>query len=111
MASLMGRKRGDGRTEYLVQVRLKGHPAQTATFDRRSDAKKWAQATEPAIREGRYFPNVEAHKKTLADAIDSYLANELLSLAGTERRQLNWWGERLGGFRPGRGQPIPYRTC
>lgn len=102
MASITERKTGDGRTRFLVQVRLKGHPPQTATFDRKSDAKKWAQTTEAAIREGRFFPRTEARKKTLGDAIDGFLSEELPALADTERRnrvrQLRWWRDRLGAY-------------
>jgi hypothetical protein len=58
---------------YRVKVRLRGYPAQTATFERLTDAKRWAQQTESAIREGRYFKTTEAKKHTLGQAIDRYL--------------------------------------
>jgi len=62
MATIQERKNTAGKTNYRVQVRLKGFPTQTATFDRKTDAKKWAQATEAAIREGRHFKTTEAKK-------------------------------------------------
>jgi hypothetical protein len=55
MATIERRIADDGSISYRVKVRLKGYPAQSATFDRLTDAKKWASATESAIREGRHF--------------------------------------------------------
>jgi len=40
---------------YRVQIRLKGRSVQTATFERKTYAKKWVGETEFAIRDGRYF--------------------------------------------------------
>ncbi len=34
---------------------MRGYPAQTATFDRKTDARIWAQQTEMSIREGKRF--------------------------------------------------------
>jgi len=55
MAYIQERKTGDGKIHFRVQVRLKGYPKETATFDRKTDAKLWAQQTEAAMREGRHF--------------------------------------------------------
>src|SRR6266566_8003453 len=57
---------------YRVKVRLKGHPTQNATFQTLTEAKRWAQSIEAAIRERRYFPATEAKQHTLADLIDRY---------------------------------------
>ncbi len=62
MANIEERTAQDGTKTYRVKVRLKGFPTQTGTFHRRTDAKKWAQATEAAIREGRHFKTVAAKK-------------------------------------------------
>ncbi|MGH2611725.1 MAG: hypothetical protein ACRDFB_01595 [Rhabdochlamydiaceae bacterium] len=42
MASIKQRKAKDGKIHYDVQVRLKGHDHQHASFTRLTDAKKWA---------------------------------------------------------------------
>lgn len=55
MASIRKRTSSSGDVKYTVQVRLKGHPPEVASFERLTNAKKWAQSTEAAIREGRYF--------------------------------------------------------
>ncbi len=53
MAYIQRRSTKDGQPRYRVQVRLRGHPVQTATFERKTDAKRWAQQVESAIREGQ----------------------------------------------------------
>ena len=55
MASIQKRTSSEGGISYRVQVRIKGHPVERATFKRLTDAKNWAQATEAAIKERRYF--------------------------------------------------------
>ena len=57
MATIEQRTGNDGKTTYPVKVRLKEYPYQTATFERLTDARKWAASTESAIREGRHFKN------------------------------------------------------
>lgn len=100
MANIQCRTSADGAKTYRVQVRLKGHPAQTATFQRLTDARKWAQATEAAIREGRHFKTTEAKRRTLADLIDRYLRDVLPHKApGTveaQTIQLRWWRDQIG---------------
>jgi hypothetical protein len=46
MASIEKRVTDNGKVSYRVKVRLKGYPTQTASFDRITDAKKWAQHTD-----------------------------------------------------------------
>ncbi len=57
MANIQKRISQDGETAYRVRVRMKGYPVQTATFPRLTDARKWVQQTEVAIRQGRHFPS------------------------------------------------------
>ncbi len=40
MAYIQERKTDDGKTHYRVQVRLKGYPPASATFERKTDAKR-----------------------------------------------------------------------
>lgn len=63
---------GGGVATYRARVRAKGDPAQTASVSRKTDAKKWIANTEVAIRDGRYFPAIEARRHTLADPVDKY---------------------------------------
>lgn len=99
MASIRTRKNKDGTTSYRVDVRLKGFPHQRATFKRLTYAKKWAQHTEAAIREGRYFKTAEAKKHSLAELIDRYIAEVLPNKPKQQRiqtQQLQWWKEEIG---------------
>lgn len=99
MANIESRRAEDGSVAYRVKVRLKGQPAVSATFTRITDAKRWAQATEAAIREGRYFKTAEAKRHTLADLVDRYIREVLPHKpknASNTELQLRWWKARLG---------------
>lgn len=100
MATVEKRTQGDGVTSYRCKVRMKGHPIQTATFERLTDARKWATQTEAAIREGRHFQTVEAKRHTLAEAIERYERDTLPTLKSAPSRRLHyaWWKDRLGAY-------------
>ena len=101
MAYIQQRVTIDGRTRYRALVRLKGHPAQTATFERKTDARRWAQQTEAAIREGRHFKSSEAKRHTLAELVDRYVRNVLPNKPKSLRiqtQQLAWWKEQIGNY-------------
>jgi integrase len=99
MASIEKRDSDQGIT-YRVKVRLKGRPVQTATFKRLTDAKLWAQQTEAAIREGRYFSGSEAKRTTLADVLDRYEREKLPGLngKGDRLRYIAFWRQALGSY-------------
>jgi integrase len=101
MARIKTRTTTDGTARYTAEVRLKGYPAQTATFKRKTDATKWIQNTESAIREGRHFKTTEAKKHTLGEAIERYKVD----IAPTKFKPnelrirlpiLNWWKSQIG---------------
>src|SRR5687768_2588998 len=73
MANIEKRTSSKGEITYRVKVRLKGFPVQSGTFERLTDARKWAQDTESAIRNGRHFKTSEAKRHTLAELIDRYI--------------------------------------
>jgi integrase len=101
MASIEKRQGDDGRISYRVKVRLKGHPTQTATFERKTDALKWANSTEAAIREGRYFKVLTSRKYTLGELIDRYIKDILIRKPKSmysQKRQLLWWKKHLGSY-------------
>lgn len=99
MAYVQERKTDDGKTHYRVQVRLKGHPTTTATFERKTDAKLWAQQTEAAMREGRHFKSSEAKKHTVGNLVDRYIQN-VISIKRKNKAapiaQLIWWKNQIG---------------
>ncbi len=100
MATIQTRTTPQGTTSFRVIIRLKGHPRQTATFARKTDAKRWAQSTEAAIREGRYFQTVESRRHTLAELVERYIRDvaPLRPSRMRRRQQLNWWKDQLGAY-------------
>lgn len=100
MATIEKRTAIDGSINYRVRVRLKGFPAQTASFNRLTDAKKWVQQTESAIREGRNFKTNESKKHTLEKAITRYIQFVLPSKRPNtqkdQKQQLAWWSNNIG---------------
>ena len=101
MAYIQKRVTADGRTRYRVQIRKKGYPTQTATFERLTDARKWARDTEADIDHGRHFKTVAAKKHTFAELIDRYI-EDVLPTKGRQRKnqlyQLRWWKPQLGPY-------------
>jgi integrase len=95
------KRESNGKASYRVKVRLKGYPIQTATFARLTDAKRWAQNTESAIREGRHFKTTKSRKYTLSELIDKYEA-EILSRkpnsTANQKHYLKWWKEQIGSY-------------
>lgn len=100
MATFEQRTNDDGSESWRVKVRLKGYQPATATFERKTDAKRWAAATETAMREGRYFATSEAKRRTVADLIDRYVRDVLPDKKGrgSQGPQLAWWRTELGAL-------------
>lgn len=93
---------GSGKLTYRARVRLKGHPPLSKTFDRLSDARRWAHKVETEIRSGRAFSRFEAEKHTIAELIDRYLAEILHkkspAMREVEKWHLLWWRKELGPY-------------
>ena len=101
MATIEARKTSDGKTTYRVKIRIRGFPSQSATFERKTDAKNWAAQTEAAIREGRYFKNNAAKKYTVGDLIARYLEhqeNRNQKRVLDVRYYLKWWDQEIGMY-------------
>jgi len=100
MAVIEKRETKDGLLKYRVKVRIKGHPVQTETFNRLTDAKLWAQKTEVAIRDGFYFPRTESRKHTLAELIERYttevLPHHKPKWISDLKPRLEWWKAEIG---------------
>jgi integrase len=84
------KRTGKNGTSYKVQIRIKGHPAETASFDRLTDAKRWAAETETAIRQGRHFGI--ARRRTFGELADKYQgAIGHLKSADARTPHLDYW--------------------
>jgi integrase len=99
MARIQERTSKDGTARYTATVRLKGYEPQAATFKRLTDAKKWIQDTESAIREGRFFKTSASKKHTVSALIERYIKNELPKKPkklSDRIHQLKWWDSKIG---------------
>ncbi|MCP5067042.1 MAG: tyrosine-type recombinase/integrase, partial [bacterium] len=101
MATIEERRGGSGELNYRVKIRLKGYPSESATFRRKTDAKRWAQQVEAAMRQGRYFKTAEAKRRTLAELIDRYL-DQVVSVRRKGGKKLEYllgrWRKELGDY-------------
>lgn len=101
MATFEKRTSKDGQVSYRVKIRLKGFPVQSASFERLTDARKWAASTESAIREGRHFKTNVSKKYTLSDAIARF-KSDVLPVKYKNKERLNrksileWWDREIG---------------
>ncbi len=80
-------------------MRLKGQKPQRACFRTRTQAKQWIQATESAIRDGRYVNVSESRRRTVSDMIDRFIEKWLPKHPKRFKKQvalLSWWKERCG---------------
>ena len=101
MANIEKRTSQSGELSYRAKIRLKGHPAESATFERLTDAKRWVQATEASMREGRYFKTSEAKKHTLSELVDRYIKTVLPRKPKSQvlqTAQLTKWKEEIGSY-------------
>lgn len=100
MASILKRSGKNGKIVWQAQIRKKGYPAHIKTFDRKTDAKRWAQKIEHEIDAGLWKNIKEASKITLAQAIDRYLKNitptKRLSTQRSEELSANYLKKAMG---------------
>ncbi|HLD74808.1 MAG TPA: hypothetical protein VJB34_07915 [Bdellovibrionota bacterium] len=95
MGHIRERNLKDGGIRYQAEVRMKGHRTHTATFDRKTDAKRWIQKTESDIRCGRHQLYIEAKRHTFKEAVDRYF-KEQKTVSVVKRGHLLWWQKELG---------------
>ena len=65
------RKRGPH--QWQAQVRKKGQPLQTKTFETRAQAEQWARAIEVEMDKGVFVSRAEAESTTLKEMLERYL--------------------------------------
>lgn len=100
MATLQERRTATGEKRYRVLVRLRGFPTRSATFRRKTDARRWAQKVEAQMRERRFFPETESLNRTVEEVVERY-SNEVLARKRPAQRRdqsrhLKWWRGRIG---------------
>lgn len=103
MASIEKRIGTNGKATHRAKIRIKGSPDISATFDRRTDAKEWANKTEAEIKAGRYNINI-SRNRLMSEALDRYIKDVLpiksnkQNICKTQLSQLLWWREELGSY-------------
>jgi len=98
MATIEKRTSSNNEVSYRVKVRMLGHKAESATFASLTRAKRWAQDTESAMRDGRHFKTVEAKKHSIGTMIDRYCKDVLPTKRNPDhtKAQLLWWKAQIG---------------
>lgn len=98
VAAIRERKKADGTVSFHCQIRMNGWPTRTASFPTRRQAERWAKTIEAEMIEGRHFKNSAARRRTLAEAIDKYMIEELPKKKSGEnhRSALPWWKDHIG---------------
>lgn len=93
MATIEKRVSGDGKTTYRAKVRLKGFPSESATFDRLTDAREWADRIQADMKAGRYFGGAKLH--TFKDLADEYerSARDLKTIDDRKQHLATWRDE------------------
>ncbi|MDD5395494.1 MAG: site-specific integrase [Thiothrix sp.] len=74
------RRRGD--SQWQVEVRKKGYPAQRRTFISRADAERWGKETEIAIERGLFFDRTASERTTLLELIERYRLEVVPTMRG-----------------------------
>ena len=101
MASIQKRITKEGRTTYRALVRIKGSPTKSATFDRRSDARRWSQKKEEELRSTNLTCSIKNEQHTLGELVDRYVSQVMPDKKdiAIQTHQLNWWKTHLGDCR------------
>lgn len=102
MASVYKRKSRTGRGwTWRAVVRQKGHPPICKSFNRKEEAKDWAEAAEFKVKSGEF--NFLQHKNphTFKDLVERYIDDGVLEHYRAKRdaiRHLNYFTERMGNY-------------
>ncbi|WP_374311701.1 tyrosine-type recombinase/integrase [Dongia sp.] len=89
MATIKQRLDADGKPipfQWRAQIRLKGWPHLTRTFETYKLAKAWADETEMAMKRGTWVDSSRALETTYGDLIKSYLKEVTAKRRGEESR-------------------------
>lgn len=78
---------------WRAKIRKKGYPTMTATFDKKSDAEKWASVQEAAMVSGRFVDLREAGRLSLGDGLRRYLSEITPTKKGSKQE-----GDRIKGI-------------
>jgi len=91
-------KRG---VRWKAVIRRRGYPSTSETFDRKTDAEKWARSVEAKIEAGKFQDQSQARRYTVGDLIDRYISEIIPQKKAGEDQifQLRQWQAELGLLR------------
>jgi integrase len=91
-------KRG---VRWKAVIRRRGYPSTSETFDRKTDAAKWAQGVEAKIEAGKFQDQSQARRYTVGALIDRYIAEIIpqKKAGAVQVFQLRQWQAELGLLR------------
>ena len=98
MATITRRPSRRGGYSYRVQIRRKGHPTLSKSFDTRRDAHEWAREHDREAKLAETCADARGRGKTLAELIDRYMA-EYAGRDLSRVSRLAWWKEKLGSVK------------
>lgn len=73
-----------GPYQFQAQVRRKGYPTQSKTFETMKAARKWATAVEAEMDKGTFVDRSELEQTTFGDLLERYEKNETPKKRGAE---------------------------
>ncbi|WP_459199281.1 site-specific integrase [Ralstonia pseudosolanacearum] len=80
MASITKR----GPLQYQAQIRRKGYPTQTRTFETKDEAQKWATNAEAEMNHRTFVDRSELERTTFGELLDRYAREETPKKRGYE---------------------------
>jgi len=70
----IGKVEGKRGVRWKAVIRRRGYPPASQSFDRKTDAEKWARGIEAKIEAGKFRDESQARRHTVGDLIDRYIA-------------------------------------
>lgn len=97
-------KRGDA---WRAQIRRKGYPTLSATFDTKAEAQRWAAEIEGDMSRKRFVDTREAESTTLEEALERYVNEVSEAKKGSAQEKVRakkwqkseWGGKSLAAIR------------
>ena len=93
------RKKGEG--QWHVQIRKRGYPAQTKTFTKESDARRWATIIESEMERGVFVSRTEAEGTLVKKMLQRYEEEVLPTKRGQmqDKSRIKLLIEEFGEYR------------
>ena len=97
----IGKVEGKRGVRWKAVIRRRGYPPASQSFDRKTDAEKWARGIEAKIEAGKFRDESQARRHTVGDLIDRYIAEIIpqKKAGAAQVFQLRQWQSELGLLR------------